>query len=251
MKRLIPALVLLTALHFAPVIHGEDARPSPGQQVAQEFVSGKSDGTKSVIHYWLYLPKAATPGTTEKFPLVLFLHGSGERGTQLENVTKHGPPGMIGKNADLDRCIIVSPQCPEKQSWNAPLLKELCDDVAKKQPVDVQRLYVTGLSMGGFGSWELLASYPGHWAAAVPICGGGKPGSAEKFKHVPIWVFHGAKDTAVPVAASEKMIAALEAAGGKPKFTVYPEEGHASWVPAYKDPELWKWLLAQKRPAAK
>jgi len=234
-----------------PLIRGDDASPSPGRQVAQEFVLQKPDGSKSTIQYWLYLPKTDVAGATEKRPLVLFLHGSGERGTQLENVKKHGPPGMIGRNADLDSCIIVSPQCPEKQWWDVPLLKGLCEDVAKKYMADPRRLYLTGLSMGGFGSWELLAAYPDYWAAAVPICGGGKPQTAEKFKHVPIWVFHGAKDTAVPLKASEDMIAALEAAGGKPKITVYPEEGHLSWIPAYNDTALWKWLVNQQKPAVR
>jgi predicted peptidase len=241
---------LLAALLPASQLAAE-TKAIAGEQVAREFVEKKADGSTASMHYWLYLPKSATAGAKEKHPLLLFLHGSGERGTKLEAVKKHGPPSMIGRNADLDSCIVVSPQCPEGRWWDVEILKSLCDEIVKTQQVDPQRIYVTGLSMGGFGTWELLARYPDFWAAAVPICGGGKVDTVEKFKQVPIWVFHGAKDPAVKLKASEEMVEALKAAGGKPKFTVYPDEAHQCWVPAYNDKELWTWLLAQKKPAAK
>jgi predicted peptidase len=101
--------------------------------------------------------------------------------------------------------------------------------------------------MGGYGSWTLLAENPDYWAAAIPICGGGKPETAPKFKHVPIWVFHGTEDQAVKLKLSEDMVAALKSAGGEPKFTVYKGVGHDSWTAAYADAETWKWLFAQTR----
>ena len=110
----------------------------------------------------------------------------------------------------------------------------------------VLRLYVTGLSMGGFGSWNLLAEYPGKFAAAVPICGGGDPAKAEMMKETPIWVFHGAKDSAVSIKKSEEMVDALKKAGGNVKFTMYPEAGHDSWTETYNNQEVYKWLLEQK-----
>ena len=241
--------LLLCLISFIPFVHADDPKPAAGTQVAQKFTLTKADGSKNSLNYLLYLPKTATADTKEKFPFILFLHGSGERGDNLEDVKKHGPPGLIGKNADMDSCIIVSPQCPANQWWDVKTLKALCDDVASHQPVDSNRRYLTGLSMGGFGSWDLLAAYPDDWAAAVPICGGGKPETVGKFKAVPIWVFHGAKDPAVPLKNSEVMVEALKAAGASPKFTVYPEEGHRSWIPAYNDAALWKWLLKQKKGA--
>lgn len=241
--------ISLTLISLPQLLQAEKpAAPSAGQQVAQHIQIKKAEGSPSNLNFWLYLPKTFTAGAAEKFPLILFLHGSGERGTELSAVKKHGPPSLIGENPQLDSCIIISPQCPANQWWNVADLKALCDGVEQQYPVDAQRRYVTGLSMGGFGTWEILAAYPDFWAAGVPICGGGKPTLAKKFKHIPIWAFHGGKDPAVPIRASEDMITALKAAGGDPQYTIYPDEGHLSWVPAYKDPALWKWLLEQRKP---
>jgi predicted peptidase len=219
-----------------------------GEQTAQVYHGGAENDAVTTLHYWLYLPAAAKPDAKGKFPFILFLHGSGERGDQLEDVKKHGPPHLIGKNADMDSCIIISAQCPDKMWWNTKLLRKMCDDLSQRLPIDDKRRYLTGLSMGGFGTWSLLEENPTYWAAAVPICGGGKPEAAEKFKSVPIWIFHGGKDPAVPVKASEDMYAALVKAGGSPQRTIYPDVAHESWTPAYKDGALWKWLVAQKLP---
>ena len=243
------SLSLLLVCISLPHLAAETPAPEPGTQVAQHFSTTLPDGKKESLGYWLYFPKPSEADAKAKLPMVLFLHGSGERGTNLDLVKKHGPPSILGKNKDMDGCLIASPQCPDKQWWDAKVLKLLCDDLVHRYPVDKDRIYLTGLSMGGFATWTMLAQYPRYWAAAVPICGGGEPQSAEKFKTVPIWAFHGAKDPAVPVKASQEMIAALEKAGGKPKFTIYPNEEHQSWIPAYNDPELWTWLLSQKRSA--
>ena len=124
----------------------------------------------------------------------------------------------------------------------------LVDDVSKKQPVDAKRFYVTGLSMGGYATWAMLGRVPGRIAAAVPICGGGDPAQAVKFKDVPIHAFHGDADPVVPLRATQEMIHAVEAAGGKPTATYYPGVQHDSWTMAYNDPELLRWLFAQHQP---
>ncbi len=127
------------------------------------------------------------------------------------------------------------------------MLNALLDSVIKEYHVDKDRVYLTGLSMGGFGTWALAAAFPGKFAALAPICGGGSPADAAKLARLPIWVFHGAKDNTVPLKRSEEMVEALKAAGGHPKFTVYPDAGHDSWTATYDNPEFYQWLLAQKR----
>ena len=194
--------------------------------------------------YLLYLPKDYDK--QEKWPLMLFLHGAGERGTELDKVKVHGPPKLIAAGKEFP-FIVVSPQCPPEQWWNIDVLLALLDDIEKNYKVDKERIYVTGLSMGGFGTWSLAARAPERFAALAPICGGGEPYWAERFSHVPIWVFHGAKDEAVPLVRSEQMVAALKKENAEPRFTVYPEAKHDSWTETYDNPELYEWLLKQTR----
>lgn len=224
--------------------------PTPGKQVAQSLeVKAKPDGDEKVtLHYWLYLPKAKDMGETEKPPLLLFLHGAGERGDNLEAVKKHGPPKLVEAQPDFP-FILVSPQCPRNERWQPAQLLQLVEHVAKTHGADENRLYVTGLSMGGYGTWALAAAYPDKFAAAAPICGGGDTATAEKLKDLPLWVFHGEKDTAVPVQRSKDMVAAIEKAGGKPKLTLYPEAAHDSWTETYSNPDFYTWLLSQRRGA--
>lgn len=218
------------------------AEPKPGVQVPQSVKLGDAE-----VRYWLFLPKQLAEDPAPR-PLMLFLHGAGERGDHLELVKKHGPPKLVDSQPEFP-FILVSPQCPTGQRWDAEVLLALLDHVQKTQPVDPRRVVVTGLSMGGYGTWALLAAAPQRFAAAVPICGGGDPATAEKFKNVPIWVFHGEKDQAVPIERSEAMVKALEAIGGNVKFTRYPEAGHDSWTETYANPKLYQWLLSQVRPA--
>lgn len=194
--------------------------------------------------YQLYLPDDYA--NQESWPLVLFLHGSGERGDNLELVKKHGPPRLIqdGKHFPF---IVVSPQCPGGVSWEPIFLNALLDDVISKHKVDKDRIYVTGLSMGGFGTWALAAASPDRFAAIAPICGGGETRWARRISHLPTWVFHGAKDKAVPVELSQEMVDAMKAKGGEPKLTIYPDAEHDSWTDTYNNPEFYEWLLAQKR----
>ena len=196
------------------------------------------------INYLLYLPK--NYDKQESWPLVLFLHGAGERGDDLEMVKVHGPPKLIAAGKEFP-FIVASPQCPKEKMWEPLELVALLDELSSKYKVNPDRIYVTGLSMGGFGAWRLAAYAPHRIAAIVPICGGGEPGSTRLFSHIPVWAFHGAKDTGVSLDRSQVMIDALVKNGANPKFTIYPEAGHDSWTETYNNPELYEWLLAQKR----
>jgi predicted peptidase len=195
------------------------------------------------LKYLLYLPPKYEK-SDEKFPLVVFLHGAGETGDDLSKVKKHGPPKLVEKK-DFP-FILVSPQAP-RLGWNPEALNGLVEDIMANYRVDPDRVYLTGLSMGGYGTWALASSYPGKFAAAVPICGGGNQVMASKLKNLPLWVFHGAKDTVVRPSESKTMVDAVKKAGGNVKYTLYPEEDHDSWTKTYNDPEMWKWLLSQKR----
>ncbi|MES2790255.1 MAG: dienelactone hydrolase family protein [Planctomycetota bacterium] len=215
----------------------------PGQQQAE------SVELTFQVPYLLHLPKSYGTDTEKKWPLIVFLHGSGEKGTDLNLVKLHGPPKIVEKDPEFP-FVVVSPQCPVGQRWTPLLLSGMLDNVVAKYGVDQDRIYLTGLSMGGFGAWEWAAIQPHRFAALVPICGRGDPQTAKKIKHIPTWVFHGAKDMGAPVSDSEDMVRALEKLGGTPKYTLYPEAGHDAWTETYNNPELYKWLLEQKRPAA-
>jgi predicted peptidase len=224
-----------------------DDKPAPGKQEPQVFEAEVK--VKVSLNYLLYLPKDYETGN-KAWPLVLFLHGAGESGSDVNKVKIHGPPKLIAAGKQFDS-IVVSPQSPGR-GWNPQSLNALLDDLIAKYRVDKDRIYVTGLSMGGFGTWALAAAAPDRFAAIAPICGGGNPADASKIKHLPIWVFHGAKDNAVPLSASESMVNALKEAGaGDVKFTVYPEAGHDSWTETYDNPEFFAWLFKQKRGSSK
>ena len=203
--------------------------------------------TKTVdMSYLLYLPDGYKDDRSRRWPLVVFLHGAGERGDDLNKVKLHGPPRYIAKGTSYP-FILLAPQCPEKRWWDADVILALLDRVAAAYRVDPDRVYLTGLSMGGFGTWEAAATAPRRFAAIVPICGGGDPATAPKLVHTPIWAFHGADDPVVPVARSRRMVDAVQAAGGDAKLTVYPDTGHDSWTRTYEDPRVFDWLLAHKR----
>jgi predicted peptidase len=198
------------------------------------------------LDYLLYLPPDYA--SKESWPLILFLHGVRERGGDVAMVKANGLPRLIeeGKNFPF---VIVSPQCPAGEAWVWKLrsLLALVDEVVSHNKIDPDRMYVTGLSMGGFGTWGLAAYAPDRFAAIVPICGGGEPTSMPRLKRLPIWTFHGAKDEIVPIERTQELVDALEKAGGNVKFTVYPDVAHDSWTATYANPEIYKWLLEQKR----
>ena len=218
------------------------------------------DGT--VVKYRWSAPEKIEAG--KSYPLVLFLHGSGERGSDNAAQTKHGVRPILEGAEKLGQPVfLIAPQCPLGRWWSPinsqtglladadkpnPLLAAilaLVDDSEAKNPIDPKRFYVTGLSMGGFATWDLLGRVPDRIAAAIPICGGGDPTLAERFKDVPIWAFHGEMDASVPVLRTHEMIAALEKTGGKPKSTFYPGVNHDSWTRTYNDPAVIRWMLDQ------
>lgn len=206
--------------------------------------------------YRLLKPTETESG--KRYPLVIFLHGSGERGNDNIVTLKHIAPLFLEeKNRKQYPCLVMVPQCPANENWTYPnwyqepkepmrTVVELIDSLASLPSIDSMRIYITGLSMGGYGTWYLLTRYPEKFAAAVPICGGGDPHQVEKFKHVPIWAFHGSKDDAVPVAQTRNMITALKKAGAKPTYTEYKKVGHDSWVKAYQESELLPWLFSHQ-----
>lgn len=205
--------------------------------------------------YLLFLPQGYEQDTSRTWPLILFLHGAGERGDDLWLVAKHGPPKVVREQPDFP-FILVSPQCPAGQRWSDEVLLALLDEVLAAHRVDPTRVYLTGLSMGGYGTWSLGLAHPERFAAIVPICGGGDPirvmlgdpARAQALRSLPVWAFHGAKDPVVRLEESERMVAALKRAGNPHvKLTVYPEAQHDSWTDTYNNPELYRWLLSHQR----
>jgi predicted peptidase len=202
-------------------------------------------------NYLLFLPEDY--GREKKsWPLILFLHGAGERGSDIEKVKVHGPPKIVQTKKDFP-FIVVSPQCPEDDWWTdkTEMLINLLDDIVARYDVDTKRIYLTGLSMGGYGAWALASQYPDRFAAVVPICGGGDPILARTLKDVPIWAFHGAKDSVVPVEESKRLVEAVNARGGNAKLTIYPDANHDSWTETYNNPKLYDWLLEHRRTSKK
>lgn len=233
--------------YFLPFCMVASLNAQAGKQIETSLkVSGEVS-----VPYLQYLPKGYDASNqTKKYPLILFLHGRGESRGPLSIVKKWGPPRLVAEK-DLPY-IVISPQCPEESWWHhdeqQELLIKLLAHVRKQFPVDEKRIYLTGLSMGGFGSWELASRLPKTFAAVAPICGGGDSKKAEKLTEIPIWNWHGDADTVVPLAKSTEMVDAVKRAGGKKiKFTILKGVDHVSWPLAYNDPEFWKWIEAHKR----
>jgi len=202
--------------------------------------------TKTIrLNYLLHLPEDYDKNNERKWPLLLFLHGAGERGDDIQKVKTHGIPKIAENDLSLP-FIAVSPQCPEDSFWSSEqeALLALLDEITANFNVDVKRIYLTGLSMGGYGTWHLASSHPEKFAAIAPICGGGNPNRVQALVHTPVWAFHGAKDNVVRLEESERMVNALKERGGNAKLTVYPEADHDSWTETYDNPELYSWLLS-------
>ncbi|MFQ6029266.1 MAG: prolyl oligopeptidase family serine peptidase [Dehalococcoidia bacterium] len=206
------------------------------------------------LDYLLFLPKDYPEDPSTLWPLMLFLHGRDESGDDLNIVKRHGLPKIIEEGEDFP-CIAVSPQCPADTNWVdlTELLMALLNSITQQHRVDRQRIYLTGLSMGGRGAWSLAVKYPQVFAALAPICGRipDVPQFMERvrlLKDVPIWVFHGAQDPVVPVQNSDSIVAALREVHGQVTYTVYPEAGHDSWTETYKNPDLYLWMLNQSLP---
>jgi len=222
------------------------------------------DAGGAKLLYRLFRPKAPAAGT--KLPLVLFLHGAGERGDDNDAQLKHGVKYFLDHQGDYP-CTVVAPQVPKNEQWVATpwgnlkhtipekptepmrLTIDLLGALLKEFPdIDPKRIYVTGVSMGGFGTWDILMRLPKKIAAAVPICGGADEAGAQLIAKVPVWVFHGGADDVVKTVRSRNIVAALKSAGGAPKYTEYPGVGHLSWDQAYSESDLFPWLFKQRLP---
>ncbi|HEX4213478.1 MAG TPA: dienelactone hydrolase family protein [Candidatus Dormibacteraeota bacterium] len=195
-----------------------------------------------------YLVATPPDDVDRPWPLLLFLHGAGERGRDLRLVAKHGPPAEAASGWTRP-FLLISPQCPAGERWTDHLedLSRLIDEMERVHPVDPERIYLTGLSMGGAGTWAFAAGQPGRFAAAVPVCGRGDRTRGADYGDLPVWAFHGADDTTVPTQCSRQVAEAIEAAGGDVRLTIYEGVGHDSWTRAYATPELWAWLLEHRR----
>ncbi len=231
------------------------AQPQPNAPMQSQESFSKTLQQKLSIRYLLYLPEDYAKKADQKFPLMLFLHGAGERGNNLDLVAKHGPPKIIkaGKHMPF---IVVSPQCPVGQHWDSAVLLALLDDLAARLRVDQQRVYLTGLSMGGYGTWSLGIEHCERFAAIAPICGGGEfikvyvaaNAKGPALQSLGVWAFHGAKDTAVVLGESERMVEALKKFGHKDtQLLIYPNAGHDSWTATYDNPKLYEWFLQHQR----
>jgi predicted peptidase len=231
-------LLIVNMALVMPVLADDGAKAKSKQQ---EKSFEKEITIKVKLNYLLYLPEGYDAQGEKRWPMILFLHGAGESGEDLSKVKIHGIPKLVETGKDFP-FVVVSPQSP-RGGWSSDNLSALLDDVISKNKVDKERIYLTGLSMGGFGTWSLATAHPERFAAIAPICGGGNPARADRLKGLPIWAFHGAKDDVVPLSASESMIKALKAIGENPKFTVYPEAKHDSWTETYDNPELYTWFL--------
>lgn len=235
MKQLTMLLVMLAAL-APPFADGQTQRPETFVREVSMTVSAS---------YLLYLPRGYEAGGREKYPLLIFLHGAGERGDDLDLVKVHGPPKLVADGKDFP-FIIVSPQAPES-GWSLPTLNGLFEHVTSKYRVDMDRVYLTGISLGGFATWRWAADSPQKFAAIAPIAGGGDPKKAPAYKNLSIWAFHGDNDPVAPVTRSQEMISAVTGIAAESKLTIYPNSGHDSWTETYDNPELYAWLLRHSR----
>ena len=233
---------------------GDAAAVAPGPFDARVY----RDSSGGELQYRLLKPEPYD--ATKKYPLVVFLHGSGERGTDNLAQLKNGVREFLGSPEAQAKypCFYMVPQSPPGDAWSrrgypdgvtdtSRRVLEVIEALEKEFSIDPARLYIGGLSMGGFGTWDLISRYPDLFAAAFPICGGGAPDRALLMKDIPIWAFQGGADPAVPPQMSRDMVEALQKAGGKPKYTEYPGVGHNSWTKAFSEPEFLPWLFAQKR----
>ena len=235
----------LTALAAAAILAG-CATPVPWRITPGEYRHSvsKEITRKAGYTFLLFVPSEGRKAGT-RWPLLIFLHGSGERGDQLDQVKVHGPLAYAGKNNFP--FLVAAPQAPHETRWSEDGLKVMLDEIIARAPVDTDRVYVTGLSMGGEGTWNFACEYPELIAAIVPVCGRTDPSRAHRLRDVPVRAFHGEKDPIVPVFWSRAMVDAVKAAGGDATLTVDPDAGHDSWTAAYNDPAVYEWLLRQKK----
>jgi predicted peptidase len=256
----IKPIVLLFTFTFCVNMHFVFSQSSSKFSV-NSFINDKGD----TLRYRQLFPDS---DTLRRFPLIIFLHGSGERGNDNEAQLKWGVMNFaMDENMMRYPAFVIAPQCPADVSWSnfnrdrnstqmtlsptpakpMQLLIELIGRLKRTLRVDTNRIYITGLSMGGYGTFDAIQRYPGMFAAAVPVCGGGDASRAPLIAHIPIWIFHGAEDPSVSPLYSLDMVQALTKAGAHPGFTQYPEVGHFSWLGAYSDQQMLAWLFRQRK----
>ncbi len=257
MKIIVASIIILTTIMLSVLMVNARAKSD-----FQAKVFHSPQGNK--IPYQIYLPDDLQ--SDKRYPLVIFMHGSGQRGNNNINQLILGVREIRSFSIQHDEpAIIIAPQVPYHDQWvnfspgshapenfNQPtasikLTIDLMNHILQTFPVDKNRIYVTGLSMGGFGTWFLIQRFPNTFAAAIPVCGGGDKDRAERIKHIPIWAFHGDKDTIVDPERSREMIAAINKVGGNPKYTEYKNVAHDAWTPTYSDENVLKWFFSQKK----
>lgn len=257
-------IIMITLLIFTVILTDKVNAQNDLEDMfeASEYINDAGD----TLRYRILLPEEFEEGLN--YPLVLFLHGMGERGSDNKSQLEWGVGAFAEENFRKDHpAIVIAPQAPDDDYWaNLDWRNEgtgLMDEATKPlqmaydlilklsddMPVDTNRLYITGLSMGGFGTWDLITRYSDTFAAAMPVCGGGDPTKAHVLTGLPIWNFHGALDDVVPPDLSRDMINAIREAGGTPGYTEYPDVDHFSWIPAYNDRFALDWLFKQKKDA--
>jgi predicted peptidase len=258
-NQLLLLFMLLTATLFAQQ-HTKD--------ISSPYLAKTHEKEGQSLNYRMLYPSDFDE--SRKYPLVVFLHGMGERGADNNLQLVHGSK-LFSDSIEQYPAIVIFPQCPETDFWadlsmvsqggscSAPtnvdpplhtalaLVMDLMDELIAQKFVDDDRVYVSGLSMGGFGVWELLWRMPEKIAAAIPICGGGAKGKASAMINIPIWAIHGVKDEVVPPYFSEMMTFAVQAAGGSVRLSLYPDINHNSWDTAFAEPNLLNWLFSKRR----
>lgn len=202
----------------------------------------QTNSDKKIYSYKIETPENFEANSDKKYPLLIFLHGAGERGEDLSMLGVHGPLKLMKEGKKFE-AIVLAPLCPNDVWWKTELLQNTLEEVLKQYHMDKQRIYLTGLSMGGYGTWLWAGKYPKQFKRIAPICGGGNLDDARQLSQIPIWAFHGAKDDVVLPQESQKMIDAIRAIGGQPKLTIYPEANHDSWTETYENEEFWNWFL--------
>jgi len=250
---------LLFSSSYGADLKGSNPAPVTGKQILMKAelpaaVGNPRDGTGSLdltktetLDYWLFLPSDESAKSEAGYPLMLFLHGAGERGSDPNIVKMHGPAKLCDNPeiAKSWRFLTVSPQCKEKKTWSPLQLSVLIDELCASYPIDKSRVYVTGLSMGGFATWGVASVASDKVAAVAPICGWYSTSAASTIK-APVWAFHGEADPAVACRAGREIVEAVRMNGNTDvSFTTYPGVQHDSWTQTYNNPELYDWFLSK------
>lgn len=230
--------VLLGAAALVPVSAADRGLPI-GRSVHRLSLH---DPVADHVNYLLYVPPGYAQDTTSDWPLILFLHGSEQRGDDPSLLDDMALLAFAEKARDFP-FVAVIPQCPLNTHWPPRFVKDVLDTVEGALRIDRTRVYLTGFSMGGYGTWQTAAAFPGTFAAIAPICGMSDLPDASRLAGIPIWAFHGARDENVPVTESQKMIETLRRSGADARLTVYPDLAHDCWTMTYRDSRLYLWFL--------